>query len=115
MADGSPMNDILEMKQRGISNNEIIQNLQRQGYSNTQIFDAMSQADTKMAVEGTLQPLPKPPQHFEQENEDIFTQPPIEQPALKEQRSFSSESMSMPQDSTLFFQFTILFTSFTSS
>jgi len=55
MPDGSPINDIMQMRQQGLSNNQIIQTLQRSGYSNTQIFDAMNQADTKMAVEG-MQP-----------------------------------------------------------
>lgn len=68
---GSPINDILQMRQQGLSNNQIIQNLQRAGYTNTQIFDAMNQADTKMAVEG-IQPgvLQK-----ESLNQDLFTEP----------------------------------------
>lgn len=52
---GSIISDIMQMRQQGLSNNQVIQNLQRQGYTNTQIFDAMNQADTKMAVEG-MQP-----------------------------------------------------------
>jgi hypothetical protein len=56
MPDGSPINDIMQMRAQGLSNNQIIQTLQRSGYSNTQIFDAMNQADTKMAVEG-MQPV----------------------------------------------------------
>jgi len=70
MAEGSPINDIIQMRQQGLSNNQIIQNLQRTGYSNTQIFDAMNHADTKMAVEG-FQPgvLTHAPE------EQLFTQP----------------------------------------
>jgi hypothetical protein len=49
---GSPINEIMQMRKQGLSNNQVIQNLQREGYTNTQIFDAMNQADTKMAVEG---------------------------------------------------------------
>jgi hypothetical protein len=41
------------MKEQGLSNNEIIQNLTRQGYSNTEIFDAMNHLDTKNAVESS--------------------------------------------------------------
>ncbi|AJF61281.1 TPA: hypothetical protein HA239_01375 [Candidatus Woesearchaeota archaeon] len=106
MASGSPMNDIMEMKQRGLSNNEIIQNLQRQGYSNTQIFDAMSQADTKIAVEGNMQPIsggqpprqsyPMPQQESELDQE-IFTQPPME-----EERQQQSSNYQAPQQDTSF-------------
>ena len=56
MAQENPINEIIQMRQQGLSNNQIIQNMQRNGYSNTQIFDAMNQVDTKIAVEG-LQPV----------------------------------------------------------
>ena len=39
------------MRQQGLTNNQIVQTLQRQGYSSSQIFDAMSQADIKGIVE----------------------------------------------------------------
>jgi len=88
MAQGSPINDILQMKQQGISNNQIIQNLQRAGYTNTQIFDAMNQADTKMAVEGAqpgvLQqaPVQEPePAKEPQPDPTMFTQPPADVPS----------------------------------
>lgn len=88
MAQGSPINDILQMKQQGLSNNQIIQNLQRAGYTNTQIFDSMNQADTKMAVEGAqpgvLQQAPvqepQPPQQ-PQPSPQMFTQPPSDIPS----------------------------------
>jgi chromosome segregation ATPase len=68
MPDGSPINDILQMRQQGLSNNQIIQNLQRTGYSNTQIFDAMNQADTKMAVEGMQPVFEQPPMDVQNHN-----------------------------------------------
>ncbi|NTV22892.1 MAG: hypothetical protein HGA85_00765, partial [Nanoarchaeota archaeon] len=73
MPQGSAVNDILQMRQQGLSNNQVIQNLQRAGYTNTQIFDAMNQADTKMAVEG-FQPAFM--QHSEPPAHELFTQPP---------------------------------------
>jgi DNA-binding transcriptional MerR regulator len=39
-----PLTRIQEMKMQGLSNNQIIQTLQRQGYTSTQIFDALSQS-----------------------------------------------------------------------
>ncbi len=82
MAKGNPINDIMQMRQQGLSNNQIIQNLQRNGYSNTEIFDAMNQVDTKAAVEG-LQSVGS--------NQDLFSQPPVggQEPAAFE----SSDSM----------------------
>ena len=74
MPEGSAINEILQMRQQGLSNNQIIQNLQRQGYTNTEVFDAMNQADTKMAVEG-MQPVQEP-----QPSEEVFTQAPVEEP-----------------------------------
>lgn len=93
MAQGSPINDIFQMRQQGLSNNQVIQNLQRQGYSNTQIFDAMNQADTKMAVEG-VQP------GFMQQEPDVFTQLPGDIPEQQEHANaarFSMESSISPE------------------
>lgn len=97
---GSPINDIFQMRQQGLSNNQIIQNLQRQGYSNTQIFDAMNQADTKMAVEGVQ------PGFMQQENQSqqLFTDLPADIPQQQQQEQrmhnpqFSLDS-SVSQDS----------------
>lgn len=80
MPQGSPINEIIQMRNQGLSNNQVIQNLQREGYSNTQIFDAMNQADTKMAVEG-MQPaadmLPANPQNSAS-GDGLFTQSPVQ-------------------------------------
>jgi hypothetical protein len=86
MAQGSAINEIMQMRQQGISNNQIIQNLQRAGYTNTQIFDAMNQADTKMAVEGYQAPFIQqaPAQQPVQTNE-LFTQPPQEVPVSNQE------------------------------
>ena len=50
-AAGVPTDLVIQMRQQGFSNNQIMQNLQGQGYSSSQIFDAMNQADIKGAVE----------------------------------------------------------------
>lgn len=51
---GVPTDRVIAMRQQGLSNNQIIQTLQREGYSSSQIFDAMSQADIK----GIVAPAP---------------------------------------------------------
>ncbi|MBI5391032.1 hypothetical protein HZB02_06085 [Candidatus Woesearchaeota archaeon] len=52
-----PTDMVISMRQQGLSNNQIVQNLQRDGYSSSQIFDAMNQADVKASVEGSAVPL----------------------------------------------------------
>ncbi|MEM4397342.1 MAG: hypothetical protein QW757_01805 [Candidatus Woesearchaeota archaeon] len=93
MAQGSPINEIFQMRQQGLSNNQIIQNLQRSGYTNTQIFDAMNQADTKMAVEG-IQPS------FQFQDQGLFTQPTnVEtQPTMQTNTEFSQPIEPVYQD-----------------
>jgi hypothetical protein len=49
-----PSGMITSMKNQNLSNNQIIQSLQRQGYTSTQIFDALSQSQGGM-------PVPSPP------------------------------------------------------
>jgi len=45
----SPVDLVLNMREQGLSNNQIITSLQREGYQTTEVFDAMNQADLQMA------------------------------------------------------------------
>ena len=47
----TPVNQVIEMRNQGLSNNQIVQTLQTQGYNSTQIYDALNQADMKGGVE----------------------------------------------------------------
>lgn len=49
-----PITLVMQMRQQGLTNNQIIQNLQRMGFPPNMIFDAMNQADIK----GSVQPIP---------------------------------------------------------
>lgn len=40
-----PVEEVLRLRQQGLSNNQIVEALQRNGYKSHQIFDAMNQAD----------------------------------------------------------------------
>ncbi len=44
-----PLDQVVAMKNQGYSNNQIIQTLQRDGYSSSQIFDAISQSELTLA------------------------------------------------------------------
>jgi len=101
MAEGSPINDIMQMKQQGLSNNQIVNSLQRAGYTNTQIFDAMNQADTKMAVEG-VNPSVLDSAQTEQtpvQSSGMFTQPPPEVETPTNAPIQEPTNLGMPQSS----------------
>lgn len=51
-----PVSDVLSMQESGLTNNQIIQSLQRQGYNPQQIYDALAQAEAKKSVEPMRQP-----------------------------------------------------------
>ncbi len=46
-----PVDKVLAMRQQGMSNNQVIQTLQREGFSTGNIFNAMSQANMKNEVD----------------------------------------------------------------
>ena len=51
----TPTNLVIQMRQQGLTDNQIVQSLQKEGYNSTQIFDALSQAD----IRKTIQPAPQ--------------------------------------------------------
>lgn len=73
---GTPVQQIITMQQQGLSNNQIVQNLQQQGFYPQQIYDAMNQASIKGAVNPSpaedmpgmqqSQGMPPPPQPSQQ-------------------------------------------------
>ncbi len=46
-----PISQVVSMQSQGLTNNQIIQSLQRQGYQPTQIYDALAQAEAKRSIE----------------------------------------------------------------
>ncbi len=54
-----PTEQVIQLRQQGMQNNQIIQTLQNQGYNSAQIFDAISQADIKGVV-GSQEAAPVP-------------------------------------------------------
>ncbi len=54
----APVEDVIRMRRQGLSNNQIIQALQRNGFQSTQIFDAFSQADLR--APSPVQGMPPP-------------------------------------------------------
>ncbi len=56
----SPLQQVLQMRQQGIPDNQIVQMLQKQGLHTQQVFDAMSQADLSMNMSPSQQIPPEP-------------------------------------------------------
>jgi len=80
-----PVDKVLNLKKQGLSSNQIVQSLQREGYRTDQIFDAMNQSDVKGGIENM--PVQEPPNEM-----------PLQQP-LPEQTQQVGQSQMMPQDS----------------
>ncbi|MBS3098135.1 hypothetical protein J4209_05055 [Candidatus Woesearchaeota archaeon] len=72
MSDDLPVDQIMGLKQQGLSDDQIMQSLQQQGYTSSQISDAMAQADISgqlspegeemMEEEAQPSPMEEPPQ-----------------------------------------------------
>ncbi len=57
-----PVQQVLAMRSQGLSNNQVIQNLQREGFKSHQIFDAMNQADLRASAHPATAQRPMPGQ-----------------------------------------------------
>ncbi len=55
----APVEDVVRMRRQGLSNNQIVQALQRNGFQTNQIFDAFNQADLR--APSLVQGMPQQP------------------------------------------------------
>lgn len=69
-----PIDKVFSMRQQGLTNDQIIQNLQRMGYDSDQIFNAINQADIKGGV------MNMPQGNFGMQQQPVGPQPIQEQP-----------------------------------
>jgi len=83
-APGSPVAQIMALKQQGMDNNQIIQEMEKQGYDSTQIFDVLNQVS--MANPGVT---PEPQPGYGTPQPDFSSQQFPDQPS--EQLDFSSD------------------------
>ncbi len=100
MADASILDQVLQMKQQGLSDNQIIQTLQRAGNNPQQIFDAMSQAEIKGGVQGVppqemqMQQQPENPMQMQQQEQmPQYQQPPMQGGVSNEEVEAIAESI----------------------
>ncbi len=64
-----PVSYVITMQQQGLTNNQIIQSLQRQGFQPNQIYDALAQAEAKRSIE-PIQPMDMPNMNAEPKHPD---------------------------------------------
>ena len=55
-----PTEKVLQLQSQGLSNDQIISALQREGYSTSDIFDALTQADLKKTIGEPISGIPEP-------------------------------------------------------
>jgi hypothetical protein len=68
-------NLVMNMKQQGMSNNQIIQELQRQGYNSQQIFDAITMSEPSNMPAGPIDNFPQQqPEMMQQQEQPVMQQ-----------------------------------------
>ncbi len=90
-ANTPPINLVMNMRQQGLTNNQVIQNLQRMGYPPNLIFDALNQADIKGSVQQIPPDFLQQPQPQSQPQQ--LQMPGMEFPQPQEQEEVSKESV----------------------
>ncbi len=97
-----PLDQVNAMKTQGYSNNQIIQSLQRDGYTSSQIFDAISQSEmlNKVPSQNSFNAQP-----IMQQAESVQMPPPMQQqginmPPMQGMPSMGMNTISMSGPST---------------
>ncbi|MFH1770991.1 MAG: hypothetical protein ABH828_05565 [archaeon] len=97
--DETPLGQVVSMRNQGMDNNRIIQTLQRDGYSSSQIFEAMNQADRPEAnvpsAESTEDSNPMPSEEQQSAQKQELEQ---EEPAFNPQPNYSQTAFRQPQE-----------------
>ena len=86
---GLPLAQVRAMRAQGLDNNQIIQALQRDGYTSTQIFDAMS--------ETSLQPVSPVPKKTGENMDALSPFPPPPRPSMSPPTSLGPPTTSVEE------------------
>jgi hypothetical protein len=93
----SLLDQVLQMKQQGLTDNQIIQTLQRAGFNPQQIFDAMSQAEIKGGIEnipyGDLGEISQPENPMQMQPQQQYAPQPQSQGITNEEVEAIAESI----------------------
>ncbi len=95
ISEGTPIDVVLKLRRQGLSNTQIVEAMQRDGYKTHQIFDAMNQADMTHAG-----PVGQPQQQSPQPQQMPPVPPPAPQPQMQQQQEqqpyFEQQQQQMP-------------------
>lgn len=89
-----PIEQVISMKQQGMSDPIIVQTLQRDGYKTHQIFDAMNQAEL---IPGSPRKIEDLQQSSASGGPQIFVNPPPQQPAPIQQMPLPEQQFLPPE------------------
>ncbi|MCH8329694.1 MAG: hypothetical protein IIB81_04880 [Nanoarchaeota archaeon] len=85
-APGLPVDQVMALKQRGMDNNQIISELEKQGYNSSQIFDALNQINMSGGTRLEQPPGFQDPQPFSKE-------PPVPQQQFEQSSQPNKEQI----------------------
>jgi len=85
-APGMPLDQITVLKQRGMTNEQIVPELEKQGYNSSQIFDALNQVNISGQGPGQAPGMGMPQQDFSQD-------PPMQEPVQEPQPEINKEQI----------------------
>jgi len=91
-APGTPIDQVMALKQQGMGNDQIIPEMERQGYNSSQIFDALNQGNISGGGLGQppamgMPPIQNPPPEQPYPNpQQQLDQPPQQQNSLRNSR-----------------------------
>ena len=95
--EGVPLKDVIQFKEKGLSNNQIIQILQRDGYNATQINDALNQSK----ITQTIKPIKIEGETMVENPMNNFGQVPQgQQPQPMQNPMQPQMNMQQPQETT---------------
>lgn len=92
-----PISQVVSMQAQGLSNNQIIQSLQRQGYQPQQIYDALAQAEAKKHIEPMFPEEPPAMSREPPKESKIDTEALVEQIIEEKWRDLQKELSALQQ------------------
>ena len=95
-----PITQVLNMQNQGLSNNQIIQTLQRQGFQSTQIYDALAQAEAKKSIEPMQQEIEMPKIQPSEETNSQTNQQNFFEPSMQMSQTPNQQNLQTSQELT---------------
>jgi hypothetical protein len=85
-----PVDQIMTMKEQGYAADQIIENLQNQGYNSSQINDAINQANMSQQMPSQPGPMPQQPYQMPEQYPDMGPSPMQQSPPMAPPQDYPS-------------------------